>query len=671
MKKLDKTPAQTLKSLAASTEPEAGSLDEFLDNGAAPRESVATMPVRVILAMALIQDTVPARYLDRIATHTGTAMVVGVPGPDYVEAVGQAFSRAGCWGVTYRRSGASKTGDKPGVGSDEAAQILSAGQNVLGVSHAPDQFLPASLVTAADIRIDLRAPSPRVLRSAIFLVTGRRPRRIPDDAARGLSFEEVSACIRRGSRAGECVRRLAAASKAKFRGDPALADVPTLDRMHGLGPAAEWGLSLAAAVSEWRRNEREWASIDRAAIVSGPPGCGKSSYARALAKTLGMPLVSTSVASWFSSGGYLDQVIAAFDAAVARAVAVSPAVLFIDEIDTIPSRANLGRNSNAEYWNTLVSRILLALDSAVSGETSSLIVLGATNYPERLDDALVRPGRLNRVIRIPALDAPAIAGILRQHLGDDLPDADLMPLAAVGLGASGAEVASWAKGAKETAWAGRRPMEPADLVAQVAPPETRSKAQLLAVARHEASHACSAELLGSGTVESVSIVGRGGFAGRTNARLRTTECLSADELDAFVVSVLCGRAADEHWGSPTSGSAGAPGSDLAIATGLVAGKHASYGLGATLSYRGAPADAAGLLDRDAAFRAVVEADLQNLYACARAFVARNATLIEALAHRLVRSRILSGAEVRGIIGTPASAASVDGSRVVQVGGVHG
>ncbi|MBD8907193.1 hypothetical protein [Methylorubrum zatmanii] len=154
MKNIDRTPAQTLKSLAASTEAEAGSLDDFLDNGAAPRETLATMPVRLILAMDLIQDTVPACHLERIATHTGTAMVVGVPGPDYVDAVGQAFSRAGCWGVTYRRSGASKTGDKPGVGSEEAAQILSAGQNVLGVSHAPDQFLPASLMTAADIRID-------------------------------------------------------------------------------------------------------------------------------------------------------------------------------------------------------------------------------------------------------------------------------------------------------------------------------------------------------------------------------------------------------------------------------------------------------------------------------------------------------------------------------------
>lgn len=666
------TPQQTLKCLPRRKARDARFLDDPSENQVSPEAEIASCSVTSLLAMAIVQDAFSERDLDRVLRPMGTAMVVTVPGPDWIDPIADALEHMGQWGITFRRGAGPKSTEKPSSGSHQVASILSTGLNVLGVSQSPETTLPSALMTVADIRVEVRSPGSRVLRSIIFLVTGTHPRKIPVDAVRGLDFDEIAACIRRGTKAGDCVRRLVAASRSKLSGDTGLSDVPLLQDTFGYAEAATWGLSLATAVAEWRRSERAWASIpDRCAVVAGPPGCGKSTYARTLAKTLGMPIVATSVSAWFGSGGYLDQVLKAVDTAIAQAVAIGPAVLFIDEIDSIPDRNSLetgGRNT--QYWTTLVSHILTQLDSAVSGTTSSLVVIGATNYPERLDAALIRPGRLNRVIHIPMPDTDAIAGILRQHLGDDLPGADLRPLAIAGQGASGAEIASWAKGARETAWTARRPMEISDLVARIAPPDTRSPATQKAISLHESGHAASTELLFVGTLESVSIIGRGPYAGRTHAKLRAAEAMSADELDAFVVSILCGRAVDEYWGTATSGAAGGPGSDLAVATSLVAGKHGSYGLGETLTYRGDPNDVVGLIGRDGNFRNIVEADLRRLYRVAEIFVSEHASEIEAIARRLVQSRILSGAEVRSIIGKPSAPRPTETDTLVTVGGVH-
>ncbi len=646
------------------------SLDEFTATDPRPGHDPAEPAPRLILAMSLVQGSLTARDRARIARDTGTAMIVGVPGPDWVDPVAAALTRVGSWGVTFRRKG-GKASEKPETGSDEAAVVLGAGRNVLGVSHDPDRLLPASLVATQDIRIDLPPPGPWVLRAAIELVTGMRPRRVPQGAARGLTFDEVTACLRRGSRPSDCVRRLVAASQAKLRGDVALNDVPVLSETHGYGEAADWGLRLAAAVEEWRNDRRNFSDLpEKCAVFSGPAGVGKSSYVRSLAKTLGMPLVATSVAAWFTSGGYLDQVLKAIDAVFAQAASLSPAVLFLDEIDAIPNRSRID-SRHAEYWIALTSHILTKLDSATSGDTSRLVVVGATNFPERLDEALIRPGRLNRVIPIHMPDQAAVAGILRQHLGDDLPGADLAPLAVVGLGSTGAEIASWVRGARDAALSERRPMSLPDLVARIAPPETRSPAAQLAVARHESAHCLGTEILAVGTVEAVSIVGRGRFAGRTNARLRAVETMTGDEIDALVVSVLCGRAADEHWGAPTSGAAGGTGSDLAVATHLVACKHGSYGLGGTLAYRGPPSEITALVERNPGLMAIVEADLRRLYETAQALIRDNEAVVEALDRRLVRSRILSGAEVRAVIGSPELPEIPVDTRLADVGGAHG
>lgn len=624
-----------------------------------PGDLLANASVGTILATAMLLDALTAPERRRLMRQRGLAMVVKVPAPDWMEHVGRSLARVHEWSEVFRRAGASRSGDKPDVGNDKTCDMLSSGRSVLGVSTAPERYLPSALLASADICVELGAPNRKVMALVIDLVTGTRPRKVPPGLGHGLSLTELASCIRKGSSAAACVRRLKEASASKSGGaDQDLASVPLLENCLGYGEAQSWGLRLVEAVREYQRGERDWSTVeDRNIVLSGDPGVGKTSFAKSLAKTAGIPLIATSVSSWFAStGGYLNDVCKAVDTVFEQAAACGPAVLLLDEIDALPNRATCD-SRHRDFWAPAVAHVLLALSSAVSGASSRLIVIGATNFPERLDEALVRPGRLNRIVRIERPDVPAIAGILRHHLGDDLAGEDLVPLAAIGTGATGADIAGWARGARMAARAAGRTMILADLVNQVAPPETRSPAVLKAVATHEASHCVGAELLSVGAVQTVSIVSRGGYAGRTDAKLRNFESLTAEEIDAYVVSVLCGRAADERWGAASSGAAGGPRSDLAVATATVAAKHGTYGLGGSILYRGGNTEAVQLIDKDRDFRAFVEADLHRLYEVAQAFVAEHAERIERLARRLVEARVLGGAEVRAIIAeTPAAPA---------------
>lgn len=127
---------------------------------------------------------------------------MGVPGPDYVGPVAQALATLRSWTEVIKRNGSSRVSDKPSVGSDSVAACLGAGRSIAGVSTAPDRYLPAALVTVAGLRIDLRPPTPRVLRTTIRFVTGRSPGTLPADIVQGLGFDEITACIRTPEVAG-------------------------------------------------------------------------------------------------------------------------------------------------------------------------------------------------------------------------------------------------------------------------------------------------------------------------------------------------------------------------------------------------------------------------------------------------------------------------------------
>ncbi|WPE23496.1 ATP-dependent zinc metalloprotease FtsH (plasmid) [Shinella zoogloeoides] len=198
---------------------------------------------------------------------------------------------------------------------------------------------------------------------------------------------------------------------------------PTKDRLlsvealAGYGPARDWALDLKADLSLWRDGKLRWDEMSTKLLLSGPPGTGKTTFARALCNTLQVPLLATSVANWLEPG-YLGEVLRRMSGAFALAGEKAPAILFIDEIDNIGTRQGAGSRNYDDYWTSLINRLLELLDGASKSE--GVIVIGATNLPEKIDPAILRSGRLETHVRIPMPDAETLIGILGHHLGDDL-----------------------------------------------------------------------------------------------------------------------------------------------------------------------------------------------------------------------------------------------------------
>ncbi len=636
--------------------PEPADIVEFLDGVGDLRQAadeLAGTRVTTIVAMAALQDLLTPRQLERIGRRSATALVIQVPGPEWCDPVERALNQLASFGWICNRHGASKQ-DKPSVGNEKVSDQLTCGLNVAGVSTDPGRYLPGSLVTGADIAVEVRLTD-RVVRAAIALVTGKECRRLPPGVVAGLTLDEIAVAIRRGSTPAACRRRLAATAAAKVRPDASLADVPVLSELKGYeGAAMDWALALKAQVDDWRagRLGRFEQIADRAVCFASAPGLGKTTLARSVAKTLRLPCLETSVASWFANAGagYLGEIVQQAEAVWQRAAAFGgPVVVLLDELDGLPARSSVA-SRNRDFWTPIVHSLLLSLDGSGSGKTKNCIIIGATNHAEFLDEALIRPGRLNRVIHIQPPAPPALAAIIRQHLGDDLPGIDLLPVATLASGSTGAMAAGWVRTARAAARTAGRPMRLADLLDLVAEPDERPPGERLAVARHEAAHAAALLRLGVAEIEHVSVIPHGRFAGRTCSRLLRPDLRTRDQVEAHVVAILAGRAADEAWAEPNTGSAGGEGSDLAMATALVAALHAAWCLGGSLLHRAATQEQAVALARtDPAFRDLVETELGRLYARSLAFVRENADAVERLARRLVEAGIVGGREVRDIV----------------------
>ncbi|WP_331302636.1 hypothetical protein [Methylobacterium oryzae] len=188
-------------------------------------------------------------------------------------------------------------------------------------------------------------------------------------------------------------------------------------------------------------------------------------------------------------------------------------------------------------------------------------------------------------------------------------------------------------------------------------------ADLRRSAYHEAGHGLGFERTGSAHVVQVDLVQRRDSVGATSAVPGLGPSPTRKEIEGLVVALLSGRAAEIAFlGEPSAGAGGDVTSDLARATTLLAGAHASLGLGEGLAYRGAPHEVAVGLTLDPRLLDAVERDLARLGSEALALVEANRAVVEAVAELLVEGRVVSGDTLRALI------AEADQTRAARDGG---
>ena len=312
------------------------------------------------------------------------------------------------------------------------------------------------------------------------------------------------------------------------------------------------------------RYRRLGARIPRGVLLAGAPGTGKTLLARAVAGEAGVPFFSASASEFIEAivGIGASRVRDLFN----QAKAAAPAIIFIDELDAIGRQRGGGNalGGHDEREQTL-NQILTEMDGFDSD--ANVIVLGATNRPEVLDSALLRPGRFDRRVFVQAPDAAGRAAILRVHTRS-VPlaeDADLDRLAASTPGMVGADLANLVyEAALLAARRGHDAVHSADFTDAVEKIVLGAERKILIspedrrrIAYHEGGHAIVGMLTpGADPVRKVSIIPRGQALGVTLAtpdddRVNYTE----HELRAKLRVALGGRAAEELvFGDVTTGA---------------------------------------------------------------------------------------------------------------------
>jgi len=279
---------------------------------------------------------------------------------------------------------------------------------------------------------------------------------------------------------------------------------PRLEQLSGYGEAQEWGLDLAKDLQQFKAGRLPWSQMPKGLLLSGPPGCGKTTYAQALARTCGVKLVVGSYGEWAAGHGQTD-LLKKMRKSFEKAALQAPCVLFIDEIDSFPDRDRVPEWG--AVWERQVVNGLLELIDGV-GSAEGIIVIGACNNPGIVDPALKRAGRLDHHIEIPLPDAEAREGIIRHHLrkaGCYFAPGELDEAAARTGGENGASLEKIVRDAVRRARRLARPLTIGDVLESLPERIVLSEEYMRRAAVHEVGHALVGCVVGKDKLEFCAI----------------------------------------------------------------------------------------------------------------------------------------------------------------------
>ena len=528
----------------------------------------------------------------------------------------------------------------------EITAEISNGRTIIIVTADIASTVPSALQDSADHILVLKDPAAGWLNSVLMEATGD----CHIEAGREIRFQDVNPemltlALRRGQSANDFLRRLAKLTASARRSTQGAQ--LELDDLHGMPEVVRWAKALAADIADYKAGRLSWSDVDRGVLLSGPPGVGKSTVAQAIAAYCGVAFFATSYSAWQSAGtGHLGDVTRAMGADFQEALKAAPSILLIDELDTIPSRER--KSEHGDWWHSVNNALLEKLDGASNRE--GVIVIAATNYPQNLDPALKRAGRLDREIEIGLPDTVALECIFKVYLGDALPKADLVRLANLAIGHTGADVAAWVRRARRTARAARRDITFDDVLREIVGEMAKhDPADTYRIAVHEAGHALLATLQNPAAPPSL-MIGRGG---QTALSAGFTRVITPTYVDNILKLLLAGRAAEEIVCGEISAGAGGPAhSDLAKATKLAAMAEGAYCLGST-GLVWANMDDTELFHTQLSLRPgtelAVRRRLDQAYDAARNTVLAHQSVVEKLAAALVDQVVLTPEAVGGII----------------------
>lgn len=364
----------------------------------------------------------------------------------------------------------------------------------------------------------------------------------------------------------------------------------TFQDVAGVDEAVEELQEIKEFLAEPEKFHKVGAKIPKGVLLYGPPGTGKTLLARAVAGEAGVPFFSMSGSEFVEMfvGMGASRVRDLFE----QARAAAPAIIFVDEIDAVGRHRGTGMGGGHDEREQTLNQLLVEMDGF--DERTNVIMIAATNRPDVLDPALLRPGRFDRQVAVEAPDLKGREAILSVHSKNKplAPEVDMKALAKRSPGFTGADLANVLnEAALLAARHSREVITPQDLDEAIdrviAGPQKHSRIMndhdKLVTAYHEAGHAlCAAASNHSDPVTKVTILPRGRALGYTMV-MPTEDRYSEtrNELLDELVYAMGGRVVEEIvFKDPSTGAANDIEKATATARKMVTRWGLSQGLGA-------------------------------------------------------------------------------------------